>query len=181
VKQSPVHVLVIFDPAAPQLERVALAAAVGAIQARGEIRLRRLAEIAARPDPEKSDPERYDDDGSHALQRIRRDYVLPRAADLEWADALVLVSEAGSNWSDVTGQLVNAGVKTGVILSDSDPAARLRLALTRSNVAVLAIPGHVESPTRRALVAGRWLVLSATHPVPFEAAVSLFGPEHLVE
>jgi hypothetical protein len=64
-----VNVVVVFcgDESA---ERLAQAAAVGAVQGRANIRLRRLAET----DPRQAQPQ---------------DYIAPRSADAEWADAII--------------------------------------------------------------------------------------------
>jgi len=64
-----VNVLVVFPTRGESMERLALAAAVGAVQARANIRLRCL-EAAA-----------------------DRDFIAPRDADAEWADAIVAVKD----------------------------------------------------------------------------------------
>jgi hypothetical protein len=79
MKVSPVNVLVIFYSCCGETEKLALAAAVGAVQARGSIRLRRLTD-AAENIPECSD----------TLARMRREYVPPTQADVLWADALIV-------------------------------------------------------------------------------------------
>ena len=76
---SPVNVLVIFYSRTGETEKLALAAAVGAVQARASIRLRRL------PHPE-GEPS---SDGE-ALIRMRKEYVLPAQADTLWADAVII-------------------------------------------------------------------------------------------
>jgi hypothetical protein len=63
-----VNVLVVFPTRGESMERLALAAAVGAVQARANIRLRCL-EAAA-----------------------DRDFIAPRDADAEWADAILAIS-----------------------------------------------------------------------------------------
>jgi hypothetical protein len=64
-----VNVLVVFPTRGEWMERLALAAAVGAVQGRANIRLRCL-EAAA-----------------------DRDFIAPRDADAEWADAIVAVKD----------------------------------------------------------------------------------------
>jgi NAD(P)H dehydrogenase (quinone) len=76
---SPVNVLVIFYSRTGSTEALALAAAVGAVQARANIRLRRL------PDP----PEDHSSSGE-ALTRMRKEYVPPTQADTLWADAVIV-------------------------------------------------------------------------------------------
>ena len=71
-----VHILVIFSCETGAVEQLALAAAVGAVQARASIRLRRMVDPA----------------GAHNVhtERMDQDYVAPREADIAWADGLVL-------------------------------------------------------------------------------------------
>jgi multimeric flavodoxin WrbA len=89
------------SPAAPQIivvvtfysrggttERLATAAAVGAVQARAGIRLRRLAD----PDPAATIA-RFPAH-AEALRRMQKEYVPPREVDLAAADVLVLASPA---------------------------------------------------------------------------------------
>jgi hypothetical protein len=70
------NVLVIFYSCTGATEKLALAAAVGAIQARANIRLRRL--------PDQSSGNEED------LLRMRREYVPPTAPDAAWADAVIV-------------------------------------------------------------------------------------------
>lgn len=76
---SPINVLVIFYSCCGETERLALAAAVGAVQARANIRLRRLT------DGNTEIPE-----CRQALARMRREYVPPKQADVVWADAVIV-------------------------------------------------------------------------------------------
>src|SRR6185369_15618286 len=76
---TPVNVVVIFYSCSGETEKLALAAAVGAVQARGSIRMRRLT------DSGEDSPEHNDD-----LVRMRREYVPPAAADILWADAVIV-------------------------------------------------------------------------------------------
>ena len=71
-----INVLVIFDSCSGTTETLALAAGVGAVQARANIRLRRL--------PDNS-PE-----SNETLARMRREYVPPTPADVLWADAVII-------------------------------------------------------------------------------------------
>src|SRR5581483_8100277 len=70
------NVLVIFSSCDGTTEKLALAAAVGAVQARASIRLRRL------PDQSSGDNEE--------LIRMRREYVPPTSSDTAWADAVII-------------------------------------------------------------------------------------------
>ena len=79
MKPSPVNVLVIFYSRCGKTEKLALAAAVGAVQARANIRMRRLTdsgeELAA---------------CKEALARMRKEYVPPTQPDAVWADAVII-------------------------------------------------------------------------------------------
>jgi len=66
-----VNVVIVFDSRDESIERLALAAAVGAVQGRAFIRLRRF---PGTPD--------------------HREYVTPRDADAEWADAFLVASQS---------------------------------------------------------------------------------------
>ena len=79
MKTTPVNVLVIFYSCCGKTEKLALAAAVGAVQARANIRLRRLT------DSGEDIAECHED-----LVRMRREYVPPTGADVAWADAVVI-------------------------------------------------------------------------------------------
>ena len=85
-----VNVLVVFYSRYGSSERLALAAGVGAIQAKAAIRLRRVADLtdAATID---ATPE-----WKESLDRMNRDYVVPRPADPEWADVIVLATPPDS-------------------------------------------------------------------------------------
>jgi hypothetical protein len=71
-----IHILIIFACQTGEVEQLALAAAVGAVQARANIRLRRMADPAAAASP--------------ITARMNQDYVAPRAADTAWAHGLVV-------------------------------------------------------------------------------------------
>ena len=81
-----VNVLVIFYSRYGDTEKRALAAGVGAIQARANIRLRRLADLA--------NPETIQSDAawSENLERMKREYIAPREVDAQWADLLILAA-----------------------------------------------------------------------------------------
>ena len=73
------NVLVIFSSCSGATEKLALAAAVGAVQARANIRMRRL-------------PESCEDraEWKETLAHMRREYVPPAQADAIWADAVII-------------------------------------------------------------------------------------------
>ena len=77
-------VVVTFYSRRGETERLATAAAVGAVQARAGIRMRRLADA----DPAAT-LERHPD-AAESLRRMQKEYVAPREADLIAADALIV-------------------------------------------------------------------------------------------
>jgi NAD(P)H dehydrogenase (quinone) len=85
---SDVNVLVVFYSRYGATEKLGLAAGLGAVQARANIRLRRVADLA--------DPKTIDATPAwrENLDRMNRDYVLPRPADPVWADVIVLATPA---------------------------------------------------------------------------------------
>ena len=83
---SDINVLVVFYSRYGNAERIALAAGVGAIQARANIRLRRVADHADAKTIDATPAWREN------LDRMNRDYVAPRPADPQWADVIVLAT-----------------------------------------------------------------------------------------
>jgi hypothetical protein len=79
-------VLIIFSCQTGDTEKNALSAAVGAIQGRALIRLRRL------PDPDGSE-------ATETLKRMRKEYVAPAEADIYGADVVLLASSTDANCS----------------------------------------------------------------------------------
>ncbi len=69
------HILVVFACEDGRVERLALQAAVGAVQARALIRLRRLTP-AGPPQNEEA-------------RRMEQDYIAPRPQDFEWAHGVI--------------------------------------------------------------------------------------------
>jgi hypothetical protein len=72
-------ILIIFHCQTGDTEKLALNAAVGAVQSRAFIRLRRLPDMGMVPDNE-------------ALLRMRKEYVPPTEKDILGADAIILVA-----------------------------------------------------------------------------------------
>ena len=81
-----VNVAVVFYSRDGATEQLALAAGVGAVQARANIRLRRLKDLA---DPETiaRDPR-----WTENLERMNRDYIAPREIDVDWAEVILVAS-----------------------------------------------------------------------------------------
>jgi NAD(P)H dehydrogenase (quinone) len=114
---SAVNVLVVFYSRYGDAERLALAAGVGAVQARASIRLRRLADLA--------DPQTIEATPAWkaSLARMQRDYVVPRPADPEWADVIVLVTpvETSAEVEAYCASLRASGVGVGKIAAPLAP------------------------------------------------------------
>jgi len=97
-----VNVLITFYSLNGATEKLALAAAVGAVQGRAAIRLRRL-------DPQPGD--------STTEERLNQEYVAPKEADARWANAIVLgmparvCSASSPLLNEYFGLLRSAGVQ----------------------------------------------------------------------
>ena len=76
---NPTHVLVVFYSRCGTTEKLALAAAVGAVQARADIRLRRLTDV--------TEVAQCRDE----IARMRKEYVAPAEGDVLWADAIIFL------------------------------------------------------------------------------------------
>ena len=81
-----VNALVVFYSRRGLTEALALAAGLGALQAKADIRLRR---VAGRADPREIET---DAEWKQALERMHKEYVEPRPADGAWADLVVLAT-----------------------------------------------------------------------------------------
>jgi len=79
MNKAPINVLVIFYSCCGRTEKLALAAAVGAVQERANIRLRRLTDTGEEIAECRED-----------LARMRREYVPPAPPDVVWADAVIV-------------------------------------------------------------------------------------------
>jgi hypothetical protein len=107
-RTHPSRILVVFSSIRGETERRALAAGVGAVEARAVIRLRRLM------DPDDGPV------GTDALERMRREYVPPTPDDLEWADGVVFCPSKGSPavWTsclDLIGRMSGEGRLDGKV------------------------------------------------------------------
>ena len=86
VKVTPVNVVVVFYSRYGNTEQLALAAGVGAVQARANIRMRRLKDLA------DSETIARDPRWTENLERMNRDYIAPREIDVDWAEVLLVAS-----------------------------------------------------------------------------------------
>jgi hypothetical protein len=144
------HVLIIFQSNTEPIERLALAVAVGAVEAEGLIRLRRLAAPGA---PEV---------GHQSYGTIKR-------ADLEWAQTIVVGLEHAEPVADELGPLLEllseGGLsgKRGWVFTEAGPAGEptaaqtlVEGALQEAGILVglpvaLGEPGDLLSDTMKAL------------------------------
>ncbi len=85
--QQPI-VLIVFHCQTGDTEQLALSAAVGAVQSRALIRLRRLPDMGMVSDTE-------------ALLRMRKEYVPPTEKDILGADALLIIAPPNFSESDL--------------------------------------------------------------------------------
>lgn len=80
------NVMVVFYSRYGDTEKLALAAGVGAIQARANIRLRRLADLAS------AETIQADKRWSEMMPRWKKDYIAPREIDAQWAEVVILAA-----------------------------------------------------------------------------------------
>jgi hypothetical protein len=115
-----INALVVFYSRYGAAEKLALAAGLGAIQADGNIRLRRLADHAEMATIEA------DREWKASLDRMNRDYVVPRPADPVWADVIILATPADSSkeLEAYVGSLPSLGSMTGKIAAPLAPGNR---------------------------------------------------------
>lgn len=139
-----VNVLVIFYSRYGDTEKLALAAGVGAIQARANIRLRRL--------PDLADAATIQSDAawSENLERMKKDYIAPREIDAQWANLLILAAPRDGTlemlrYLDLAGQSLKG--KTAAVLGTFADAAE-RAGLT-------VVPGDRQLTSSDALAYGR--------------------------
>jgi hypothetical protein len=85
-----VNVLIVFYSRYGKAEKLALAAGLGAIQTKANIRLRRVTDLASHETIE-ADPA-----WKQNLTRMNMDYVAPRPADPTWADVIILATPGDS-------------------------------------------------------------------------------------
>jgi NAD(P)H dehydrogenase (quinone) len=122
---SDVNVLVVFYSRYGNAERLALAVGVGAIQARANIRLRRVADLADMQTIDAIPAWREN------LDRMNRDYVAPRPADPQWADVIVLATPPDScaeveSYCASLGSIAPMSGKIAAPLTTGDDESALR-------------------------------------------------------
>src|SRR5262245_4168881 len=105
------NVLVVFYSRDGETEHLALTIGVGAIQARANIRLRRL---PPRSDTQLAALTRAQREN---FERMARDYVAPRPADPLWADAVIVAQSrhGGNDLEEYIEGLPKLGAMAGKI------------------------------------------------------------------
>ena len=129
-----VNAIVIFYSRHGHTESLALAAGVGAIQARANVRLRKVFETADSP-------------------TIESEYIAPRQIDLEWADMLVLAvpSDAPDEMNrylgslkDLTGKIAAPFTSRSITRGEKDPAL-LALYAAAAGAGLMVVPAPAET------------------------------------
>jgi hypothetical protein len=131
-----VNVLVVFLSRGESMERLALAAAVGAVQGRGNIRLRCLRDAD-----------------------VDTEFVAPRPSDAEWADAILAgmpvepgdAPDALPRFFDLFGQLSG---KIGASFTDGSETASLQAAMQRAGLTTIEMLSEPD-PLTAARLQGR--------------------------
>jgi hypothetical protein len=141
---SDANVLVVFYSRFGRTERLALAVGVGAVQARGSLRLRRVADLASQDVIDASAAWREN------LDRMNRDYVVPRPADPVWADVIVLAAPADTT-AEVEGfcgwlesfETMAGKIAVPVVPGGSRPALRSMYAAAAS-AGLIVVPQMID-------------------------------------
>lgn len=128
------NVLVVFYSRRGETEKLALAAGVGAIQARANIRLRRLTDLA------DAETIRQDAAWSENLERMKKDYIAPREVDAQWANVLILAAPA-----DCTAEMERYLETTGPILQGKIAAVLGGFADLAARAGLTVVPGNAEN------------------------------------
>ena len=153
------EVLITFYSRCGSTEKLALAAAVGAVQARAQIRFRRL------PDMEDTDLSSDSPECRKIHERLRKEYVSPKEADVLRADAIIFVAppefrSVSPEWTehlDLIEELRSVGKLDGkvaaAIQDDPQQDALARMILRLGFIAVP--PGIAGDGAARALAHGK--------------------------
>jgi len=156
---SQTEVLITFYSRCGSTEKLALAAAVGAVQARAQIRFRRLPDIGDATSSSDSPECRK------VHERLRKEYIAPSEADVLRADAIIFVAPSefrsvSPEWTehlDLIEELRSAGKLNGkvaaAIQNDTGQDALARVILRLGFIAVPA--GTSGEGPARALAQGR--------------------------
>ena len=124
-----VNVVVVFFSRTGATEQLALAAAVGAVQGRANIRLRRLPDVADEATI-AGNPQWKEN-----RERMNKEYVAPRETDAAWADAIVIGIAAGTD--NVSPEFGAYTGKIGAVFADGSGNHALRASMERAGLIVL--------------------------------------------
>ena len=124
-----VNALVVFYSRHGETERLALAAGVGAVQARANIRLRRLKDIADAATI-SSDPI-----WTENLERMLPDYIAPREIDADWAD-VILTASCPASPAEMEAYLKSLKPSVATVQIRDDPPDRIASARAQGRQAV---------------------------------------------
>lgn len=141
-----VNVVVVFYSRTGGTEQLALTAAVGAVQGRANIRLRRL------PEPAEDAAIAANPEWSENHRRMNKEYVAPRETDATWADAIVIGVAAGAE--KISPEFQGFAGKVGAVFGDGPGADALRAAMERAGLIVLP-EEHAENGAAAARLLGR--------------------------
>ena len=158
-------VVVTFYSRGGTTERLATVAAVGAVQMRAGIRMRRV------PDPDPAAALAQFPEHREQLRRMHKEYVAPREADLVAADVLVVASPAdvpptSPEWQayvDLLARLHAEGKlrrKVAAVVDNGPSAAAFSAELGRLGLSVVTAPTERDE-LARAMALGRAAVTAA--------------------
>lgn len=158
-------VVVTFYSRGGTTERLATVAAVGAVQMRAGIRMRRV------PDPDSVAALAQFPEHREQLRRMHKEYVAPREADLVAADVLVVASTAdvpptSPEWQayvDSLTRLHSEGKlqrKVAAVVDNGPSAAAFSTELERLGLFVVPVPAERDE-LARAMALGRAAVARA--------------------
>lgn len=150
------NVVVVFYSRTGGTESLALRAAVGAVQARANIRLRRLADSADEATIASS-PEWKEN-----LGRMNREFIAPREVDVDWAHALVLGTPLGfsatcAEWAGFFALLGRREGKVGAAFTPSgeNESALLSLYAEMTRQGLITVPAPPSCNLESACSLGR--------------------------
>ena len=143
------NTVVIFYSRYGNTESLALSAGVGAIQARANVRFRKVPEIA------DSQTIENDSEWKQNLERMNQEYIAPREIDLEWADMLVLAIPRDSpdemsrylgSLKDLNGKIAAPFTSRAITDGEKDPAL-LVLYAAAARIGLMVVPCPPETAT----------------------------------
>src|SRR5688500_13505642 len=162
-------VVVTFYSRGGATEALAHAAAVGAVQARAGIRLRRV------PDADPDAVLARLPDSSESLRRMHKEYIAPREVDVLAADALIVASPAdvdasSPEWSEFVGlltRLQTEGKLAGKVMAAvADRSLSTSFGAVIDRLGVATVPGALGTvdgdAVSNAVALGRAVVAQAT-------------------